>query len=73
LTDLLRDLDQNEQDSSPASAEAEKVEPVPTITLAELYVEQGYCEQAMQIYQRVLQTDPENEAAQRGAAELSAS
>ena len=41
------------------------------MTLGELYLSQGYHEQALEIYQRVLHTDPDNEAARRGADELS--
>jgi tetratricopeptide (TPR) repeat protein len=45
--------------------------PVATVTLAEIYAGQGHHEQALEVYQRVLQADPDNETARRGAAELS--
>ena len=45
--------------------------PVATVTLAEIYAGQGHHEQALEVYQRVLRADPDNETARRGAAELS--
>ena len=47
-------------------------EPVATLTLADLYVQQGHHEQALEVYQRVLSADPDNETARRSAAKLSA-
>jgi tetratricopeptide (TPR) repeat protein len=73
LAALLLELD---QDSAHPAEETEAIEelgePVATLTLADLYVQQGYHEQALEVYQRVLSADPDNETARRGAAKLSA-
>ncbi len=69
LAEVLREFD-----AGPArpgeGTEPGRGTPVATITLAEIYVGQGYPEQALEIYQRVLRADPDNETAKRGAAEL---
>jgi hypothetical protein len=61
--DLLHDLD-----AGPAAADAdeERTEPVPTVTLASLYADQGFADRAIEIYQRVLEADPGNAAARTG-------
>ena len=69
FADLLQDSDPVDRDSTEDTEEL--AEPVATVTLGELYLSQGYHEQALEIYQRVLHTDPDNEAARRGADELS--
>ncbi len=69
FADLLQDSDPIDRDSTEDTEEL--AEPVATVTLGELYLSQGYHEQALEIYQRVLHTDPDNEAARRGADELS--
>ncbi|MDA0333722.1 MAG: hypothetical protein O2782_00990, partial [bacterium] len=69
LAELLREFDAGP--ARPAEGtEPGRDSPVATVTLAEIYVGQGYPEQALEIYQRVLRADPDNETAKRGAAEL---
>jgi tetratricopeptide (TPR) repeat protein len=41
---------------------AESEDPIPTATLAEIYVKQGLIEQAIKIYQDILKKDPRNAA-----------
>ncbi|MDP7450407.1 MAG: hypothetical protein QF689_17590, partial [Candidatus Latescibacteria bacterium] len=69
LTELLREFGQEDAD---AGGEGEQLtgEPVATVTLAALYARQGYADQAQETYQRILDTEPENEAARRGLSEL---
>lgn len=45
-----------EEDSQPASS----VEPIPTATLAEIYVKQGLPDKAIKVYQEILKQAPEN-------------
>ena len=72
LTALLLDLDQDSPDAAEETEEIEEVgKPVATVTLADLYARQGHHEQALEIYQRILSADPDNEAARLGAAKLS--
>ena len=73
LTALLHELDQHSAHPAEETEAIEELgEPVATLTLAGLYVQQGYHEQALEVYQRVLSADPDNETARRGAAKLSA-
>ncbi len=46
---------------------------VATVTLAEIYFQQGLKEQALQIYRQLLDREPENEAAKKRIAEIEAS
>ena len=46
--------------STRAAADVE-AEPVPTVTLAELYVQQGFAERAMVTYRQILAIEPDNE------------
>lgn len=72
LIDLLRQIDPVPAvaGADPEPADDADVGPVPTVTLAELYRTQGFPERAFQIYRRVLDADPDNEAARQGAAML---
>ena len=47
--------------SSRAAATAVEAEPVPTVTLAELYARQGFAERAMVTYRQILAIEPDNE------------
>ena len=48
--------------SSRAAAAADvEAEPVPTVTLAELYAQQGFAERAMVTYRQILAIEPDNE------------
>lgn len=40
--------------------EQEEKDPLTTVTLAELYISQGYPKMALKIYKEILETDPEN-------------
>jgi tetratricopeptide (TPR) repeat protein len=40
----------------------EAIEPVPTPSLAELYISQGHLEKAAEVYRQLLDTEPENQA-----------
>ncbi|MBW2141509.1 MAG: tetratricopeptide repeat protein [Deltaproteobacteria bacterium] len=44
-----------------AEEAADRTEPVPTETLAGLYLEQGLVDKALEIYEKILEEDPENE------------
>ena len=46
---------------------------VATVTLAEIYLQQGLKEQALQIYRQLVERQPDNEAAQKRLRELEAS
>ncbi len=74
LTALLLEFDQDSADSAEETEDEIEAlaEPVATLTLADLYARQGHHEQALEIYQRILSADPDNAAARRGAANLSA-
>lgn len=45
-------------------------EPIPTATLAEIYVKQGLIDKAARVYQEILRIEPDNAAAARRLAEL---
>jgi tetratricopeptide (TPR) repeat protein len=45
-------------------------EPIPTATLAEIYVKQGLFEQAARVYEEILRMEPDNASAARRLAEL---
>lgn len=45
-------------------------EPIPTATLAEIYVKQGLFEQAARVYEEILRLEPDNVAASRRLTEL---
>ena len=45
-------------------------EPIPTATLAEIYVKQGLIDQAIKIYRDILKQTPDNNAAQNRMAQL---
>lgn len=52
-------------------AEADAVgEPIPTATLAEIYVKQGLTEQAVRVYEEILRAEPDNQTALRRLAQL---
>ena len=68
LAALLRQIDLL---PPPEQAPAEEYRgPVPTVTLAELYIQQGFSEEAQAVYERLLAADPGNESARRGLAAL---
>jgi len=48
-------------------------EPIPTATLAEIYLKQGLIDQAIRVYEEILRVEPENAAAARRLQELTAS
>ncbi len=73
LTTLLQDIDRPEEaGGEPAEGEMDERGPVPTVTLARLYARQGFPEQALETYRRVLSVDPGNQDARRGAEALTA-
>jgi tetratricopeptide (TPR) repeat protein len=74
LTALLLEFDLDSADSAEETEDEIEAlaEPVATLTLADLYARQGHHEQALEIYQRILSADPDNAAARRGGANLSA-
>jgi tetratricopeptide (TPR) repeat protein len=72
LTALLLEFQDSADPVEDTEAIEELGEPVATLTLADLYVQQGHHEQALEVYQRVLSADPDNETARRSAAKLSA-
>ena len=53
-----------------ADVKEEKAEPIPTATLAEIYVKQGLVDKAIKTYQDILQQNPENDAARERIMEL---
>lgn|GEM_PF-985031 len=56
---------------SERETDQEKV-PLATLTLAEIYAEQGFTEKALEIYRQLLATEPGNEEYRRKAEELTA-
>ena len=70
LTALLQDIDG--EPGEPAEGEMDERGPVATVTLARLYARQGFPEQALETYRRVLSVDPGNQDARRGAEALTA-
>ena len=60
-----------------AEIEAHQVQPeggreeLATVTMAELYIEQGYPEKALKVYQDILASDPENLEIKKRIEELS--
>jgi hypothetical protein len=46
---------------------------VATVTLAEIYFQQGLREQALQIYRQLLEREPENDSVRKRIAEIEAS
>ena len=55
------ELIENEQEADlHGGREPEAKDPLTTVTLAELYVAQGYPKKALQIFRELLETDPEN-------------
>jgi pilus assembly protein FimV len=59
--------DEEEMPSEAAAAN------VATVTLAEIYFQQGLKEQALQIYRQLLEREPENESVRKRIAEIEAS
>ncbi|MBQ40935.1 MAG: hypothetical protein CME15_00625 [Gemmatimonadetes bacterium] len=58
-------------DASPAPLpDADVVEPIATVTLAELYAGQGFPDRAAKTYRRILSDDPESEEIKSKLAEL---
>ena len=49
------------------------VEPIPTATLAEIYVKQGLLDKAVKIYHDILKQNPDNDAARERIVQLKAS
>lgn len=70
LADLLLEFGDSTQHPEEPEHDQQQDGVVATVTLAELYVEQGYDEQALDVYRRILQIDPDNDTARRGAAAL---
>lgn len=74
LAELLREFRDDPGDNDEPGQQTGQAEvqagPVATVTLAALYAEQGYQDQALDVYRRVLQLDPANETARRGAEAL---
>ena len=60
LTTLVREMGQTQGEKAPGK---EIVRPVATVTLAELYVQQGLVRQAVDTLERVLEKEPENRQA----------
>lgn len=52
------------------AVEAAGGEPIPTATLAEIYVKQGLFEQAARVYEEILRLEPDNAVAARRLTEL---
>ena len=52
------------------SSSDEDAEPIPTATLAEIYVKQGLNDKAVKIYQEILEQNPENESVRERLLEL---
>jgi tetratricopeptide (TPR) repeat protein len=76
ITDMLNALDlprpwaginqasHSQETVPPDETRPEKVgEPVPTATLAEIYVKQGFSAKAVKVYQDILRLNPDNDAA----------
>lgn len=66
LIDVVWDEDETNlsalspRDEAGTVAAAAKANPLSTVTIAELYVSQGFTERALAIYQEILAADPEN-------------
>jgi tetratricopeptide (TPR) repeat protein len=52
------------------TASEEAVEPIPTATLAEIYVKQGLLDKAINIFQDILKQNPENDTARQRIKQL---
>jgi hypothetical protein len=73
-TELLEEAARVEREQQPPPAPALPASPpsppVASPTLAELYVNQGFVEKAVEVYRELLQRDPGNEKAAQRLAEL---
>ncbi|MEM7481294.1 MAG: tetratricopeptide repeat protein [Acidobacteriota bacterium] len=63
------DAEAEPADRTPDEASAGAGEPEPTATLGQLFLEQGHRREATTIFERVLERDPESEAARSGLVE----
>ena len=76
LTRLFQEIDEHGSEQSDSSGEKTSGEPaknegrIATATLAGIYLQQGLVEQAIQIYKRLLEEEPENAEFRRKIQEL---
>lgn len=69
-TDLV-EVDETEYGIAPSSASVERPhDPLSTVTLAELYVQQGFIDKALEIYRVILADNPANSDVQSRIAKL---
>jgi tetratricopeptide (TPR) repeat protein len=72
IIDLTEDDIWVEETEAPASAVPVQHDPLSTVTLAELYVQQGFVSKALDIYRALRDEDPTNTGMQSRIAELEA-
>lgn len=70
--DLLESEETDEAAAEPADSASAQIDPLSTTTLAELYLQQGFIEKALEIYKTLLANDPDNLALRSRVAELDA-
>jgi Tfp pilus assembly protein PilF len=72
IEDLMARIDQARKAAEPATHSSES--PVPsewqTVTMAQLFAQQGHTDRAREIYYTILEKDPQNEDAHRGLAAI---
>ncbi len=69
-SDIVEEFDLEKM--APPATTAERLDPLSTATLAELYVQQGFTDKALNIYRSVYAVDPTNSDVQTRIAELEA-
>lgn len=68
--DQIKQSPQVQEPLEQEDSETEEAEPIPTATLAEIYVKQGLLDKAVRIYQEIVAQSEDNESAKVRLAEL---
>ena len=66
----LEEAEETVEASEPVEPVSAQIDPLSTTTLAELYLQQGFTEKALEIYKTLLANDPDNGALRSRVAEL---
>jgi tetratricopeptide (TPR) repeat protein len=69
-SDIRQASEQQQESSGKVQPAKETGEPIPTATLAEIYVKQGLVDKAVKTYQDILEQNPDNDAARERILQL---